>query len=72
MVKLKKSLTILSIFFAVQIFSNEVIHPYMPVTEDYVKAKELSKDYHLPMVLVFMGSDWDHNTKKLNQNLIVL
>ena len=35
------------------------------VTEDFSKGKDLSEGHHLPMALVFIGSDWSELSKKL-------
>ena len=39
------------------------------MTEDFVKGKELSEGYHLPMALIFTGSDWSDPSKKLLEGL---
>ncbi|QVL58160.1 MAG: hypothetical protein KFB93_03520 [Simkaniaceae bacterium] len=35
------------------------------VTEDFFKGKDLSEGHHLPMALVFTGSDWSESSKEL-------
>lgn len=41
----------------------------LPLTQDFNKASKLAKVYKLPMVLVFTGSDWCDNSKKLLNTL---
>ena len=35
------------------------------MTDSYTKGKELAEGHHLPMALVFTGSDWSENCKEL-------
>ena len=39
------------------------------MTEDFVKGKEISEGYNLPMALIFTGSDWSQPSKKILEGL---
>lgn len=42
----------------------------LPITHDYQSAKELARDYDLPIALVFSGSDWSERSKRFQKEIL--